>query len=95
MTLEEAAKQLEALGNPTRLNIYRYLIQAGSEGVPVGDIQRKLDIPGSTLSHHLTRLVQADLINQNRASRSLYCCANYPAMDSLISYLQYNCCKGT
>ena len=50
MKLEDAAAQLEALGNPTRLAVYRVLIQTGPGGKPVGDIKRKLDIPASTLS---------------------------------------------
>ena len=57
MKLEKAASQLEALGNPTRLNIYRILVRAGEAGLPVGRIQSKLDIPASTLSHHCKRLV--------------------------------------
>jgi hypothetical protein len=56
MKLEEAAKQLEALGNPTRLAIYRFLIRFGQQGSPVGTIRKKLDIPASTLSHHISKL---------------------------------------
>jgi ArsR family transcriptional regulator len=52
MKLEKAASHLEALGNPTRLAVYRILVRAGDEGIPVGKIQEQLDIPASTLSHH-------------------------------------------
>ncbi|WP_156499773.1 helix-turn-helix transcriptional regulator, partial [Oleiphilus sp. HI0061] len=54
MDIENAAKQLEALGNVTRLEIFRTLIQAGQSGMTVGDIQKKLGIPASTLSHHIS-----------------------------------------
>ena len=57
MVIEKAASQLEALGNTTRLRIYRALVRAGEEGMPVGRLQEKLDIAASTLSHHLKRLV--------------------------------------
>src|SRR5215203_486896 len=56
MKLEKAAKQLEALGNPTRLKVYRTLVRAGDAGLPVGRLQEKLKIAASTLSHHLHRL---------------------------------------
>jgi DNA-binding transcriptional ArsR family regulator len=87
-----AAKQLEALGNPTRLAIYRDLVQAGQKGSPVGDIRDKLDIPGSTLSHHIAKLVHAGLVTQERDSRSLYCKADLKNMDALMKYLVRNCC---
>ena len=53
MKVEKAAKQLEALGNPTRLHLYRALVRAGDAGLPVGHLQDKLRIAASTLSHHL------------------------------------------
>lgn len=92
MKLEKAAKQLEALGNPTRLAIYRGLIQVGHEGDSVGEIRKKLDIPASTLSHHISKLVQAGLISQERDSRTLYCKADFLNMDELMTFLVENCC---
>lgn len=92
MKLESAAKQLEALGNSTRLLIYRKLVQAGPDGSTVGDIREELDIPGSTLSHHIAKLVNAGLLNQERDSRSLICRVDYENMDSLMAYLVQNCC---
>ena len=67
MKLEKAAAQLEALGNPTRLNIYRILVRAGDGGLPVGRIQSRLDIPASTLSHHCKRLVDVGLVTPGAA----------------------------
>jgi len=92
MELENAAKQLEALGNLTRLSIYRRLVQAGPEGSPVGDIRDALDIPASTLSHHIAKLVNTGLLTQQRDSRNLVCRVDYENMDSLMSFLVRNCC---
>ena len=96
MKLEQAASQLEALGNPTRLNIYRLLVRAGAEGLPVGAIQGRLAIPASTLSHHCKRLIETGLITQERRATSLICRANYAAMSALIGFLADECCaEGT
>jgi DNA-binding transcriptional ArsR family regulator len=92
MQPENAAKQLEALGNLTRLAIYRSLVQAGPVGRPVGDIREELDVPASTLSHHIAKLVNAGLLTQVRDSRSLVCRVDYDNMDSLMAFLVQNCC---
>ncbi|RFC63809.1 ArsR/SmtB family transcription factor [Mesorhizobium denitrificans] len=92
MKLEKAATQLEALGNPTRLQLYRILVRAGDEGLPVGSAQEKLAVPASTLSHHLRRLVDTGLVTQERQATTLICRANYPGMNALIGYLADECC---
>ena len=92
MKLEKAAAQLEALGNPTRLQLYRTLVRAGEEGLPVGSVQDRLDIPASTLSHHLKRLVDTGLVTQERQATTLICRAHYPGMAALIGYLADECC---
>lgn len=92
MKLEKAASQLEALGSPTRLKLYRALVRAGDDGLPVGSIQEKLAIPASTLSHHLKRLVDTGLVMQERRATTLICRANYPGMDALVGYLVDECC---
>jgi DNA-binding transcriptional ArsR family regulator len=92
MELEIAANQLEALGNPTRLQLYRTLVRAGDDGLPVGSIQAKLDIAASTLSHHLKRLVDTGLVTQERQATTLICRANYPGMQALVGYLVDECC---
>jgi ArsR family transcriptional regulator, arsenate/arsenite/antimonite-responsive transcriptional repressor len=92
MKLEKAASQLEALGNPTRLKLYRALVRAGEEGLPVGSVQDKLGIAASTLSHHLKRLVDTGLVTQERQATTLICRANYPSMSALIGYLADECC---
>ena len=92
MELEHAAKQLEALGNPTRLQVYRILVRAGDAGLPVGRLQERMGIAASTLSHHLHRLILTGLVTQERQSTTLICRANYPAMDALLGFLADECC---
>ncbi len=92
MKLELAASQLESLGNPTRLRLYRLLVRAGHNGLPVGALQQRLEIPASTLSHHCRKLVETDLVTQERQGTTLICRANYPTMNALIGYLSDECC---
>lgn len=92
MTPEQAAAQLEALGSPVRLRIYRALVRAGADGLPVGRVQRMLGMPASTLSHHCRRLVETGLVTQERRGTTLVCRADYPAMQGLIGYLADECC---
>src|SRR3546814_17383431 len=92
MKLERAAAQLEALGNPTRLKIYRVLVRAGAEGLPVGRIQEKPAIPGPTLSHHCKRLIETGLVTQECQASTPLCRARYPAMPSPLGYLAVDCC---
>lgn len=92
MKLEKAAKQLEALGNPTRLKVYRALVRAGDGGLPVGRLQDKLGIAASTLSHHLHRLILTGLVTQERQATTLICRANYEVMGDLLGFLTDECC---
>jgi ArsR family transcriptional regulator len=92
MDVEKAARQLEALGNPTRLRVYRSLVRTGDAGLPVGQLQRKLGLAASTLSHHLHRLILTGLVSQERQVTTLICRANYPTMNSLIGFLVDECC---
>src|SRR5882757_5171688 len=92
MDVEKAARQLEALGNPTRLRVYRSLVRAGDAGLPVGQLQKKLGLAASTLSHHLHRLILTGLVSQERQVTTLICRANYPTMNSLIGFLVDECC---
>ena len=94
MDTEQAAKQLSELGNPHRLLAFRLLVKAGEGGLSVGDIQEHLQIPGSTLSHHISRLVWAGLVEQSREGRSLRCRTNFDAMRGLIGFLADECCTG-
>ena len=92
MNVEQAAKRLEALGNPTRLQVYRTLVRAGDDGLPVGRLQERLGIAPSTLSHHLHRLILVGLVTQERQMTTLICRANYAAMNGLVGFLVDECC---
>ena len=92
MQIKLAAKRLAELGHTTRLEVFRHLVRAGHAGSPVGEIQEALGVPGSTLSHHITRLVTVGLVAQRRESRTLYCVPQFDALNDLIDFLQEECC---
>ena len=89
-----AADRFAALGHPSRLRIFRALVRAGRDGAPVGALQDVLDIPASTLTHHIQGLAKAGLVHQQRDGRILVTHADYEAMHGLIDYLNENCCQG-
>jgi DNA-binding transcriptional ArsR family regulator len=95
MKLDDAAARLEALGNPTRLKIYRALVRAGDNGLSVGRLQTRLDVAASTLSHHLKTLLVVGLISQERQGTTLICRANYDLMRGLVEFLVDECCVET
>jgi DNA-binding transcriptional ArsR family regulator len=90
--LQLVVDAMEALGNETRLAVFALLVPAGRGGLTVGEIQSRLGVPASTLSHHLSRLMQVDLVLQQRQGRKLICRANYPAMNGVLAFLTRNCC---
>jgi DNA-binding transcriptional ArsR family regulator len=92
MKIDDAATRLEALGNPTRLKIYRMLVRAGDPGLSVGKLQSRLSIPASTLSHHLKTLIIVGLVSQEREATTLICRANYTVMRGLVEFLVAECC---
>ncbi len=94
MKLETAALILSKIGNPTRLKIVRMLVRVGDEGLPVGAIQKKLNIPGSTLTHHISHLKNAKVIRQERHQATLYCIMEYDQLSKLVDYLTEECCVG-
>ena len=91
--LERHAEQLSALGHPVRLTILRYVVQAGSDGAAAGDIQNRVDMPASTLSHHLKRLVDAGLLKTQTEGTFNYYAAQYDSLRRLTEYLWEDCCK--
>jgi len=92
MEIEEAVEILKVLGHPVRLAVFKRLVKAGHDGVPVGVIQSELNIPNSTLSHHISSLIAANLMTQNRVGRTLYCVPNFTNLDGIIDYLRAECC---
>ena len=94
LTEDHAAQALAALGNRTRLRLFRLLVRAGAEGLNVGEIQRHLGVPGSTLAHHLGALAHAGLVRQERNGREIVSTVDYAAMNGLLEYLTRECCAG-
>ena len=91
--LERSALQLSALGHPIRLKILRYVVQGGSDGSAAGDIQAHVDLPASTLSHHLRRLVDAGLMTSRSEGTYQFYAADYGALRGLTEYVWEDCCK--
>src|SRR6187401_1637638 len=91
--LDRHAEQLGALGHPARLSILRYVVQGGDEGTAAGELQTKLDIPASTLSHHLDRLASSGLLKARRQGTFIYYSAEFTQLRALTDYLWEDCCK--
>jgi ArsR family transcriptional regulator len=86
------ADMLSAMGTESRLRIMRLLLSAHPEGMIAGDIGAELDIPPSTLSHHLDKLKNEDLVNVRRESTFLWYSANAGALQELLGFLYAECC---
>ena len=95
LDLDTAALLLDQLGNQTRLRIVRLLVRAGDEGRTVGDIQRNIGIPASTLSHHLSHLRSAGLVWQEREGTVLHCFVDFKMISELVNFLTAECCTDT
>jgi ArsR family transcriptional regulator, arsenate/arsenite/antimonite-responsive transcriptional repressor len=91
--IERHAEQLSALGHPVRLRVLRYVVQAGKGGAAAGDIQGHVDLPASTLSHHLKRLVEAGLLAAHTEGTFHYYAVVYASLRALTDYLWEDCCK--
>ncbi len=90
---ETVARMLAALGSIARLRMYKALVRAGRAGMNVSDLQRELGMPASTHTHHLSTLVAAGLIAQERRGRELICTTRYDQIDQVSSYLMAECCR--
>jgi ArsR family transcriptional regulator, arsenate/arsenite/antimonite-responsive transcriptional repressor len=94
-TTEHVAKyadMLSAMGTEPRLRIMQLLLAAHPDGLVAGDIQSELDIPNSTLSHHLEKLKNEELVNVRRESTFLRYTANTQALQELLQFLYAECC---
>lgn len=92
MDIEDHAKALKELGHPSRLKIYKRLVKAGHNGLPVGVLQNELSIPHSTLSHHISALVSVGLVKQQRDGRALHCIPQFHVLSELLEFLSNECC---
>jgi ArsR family transcriptional regulator, arsenate/arsenite/antimonite-responsive transcriptional repressor len=86
------ADMFSALGTEARLRIMRLLLSAHPDGMVVGELQEELDIPNSTLSHHLDKLRMEDLVNVKRESTFLRYTANTDALQEVLQFLYAECC---
>ena len=94
MKTDIALAALSALGQPSRLAAFRALVQAGPDGLPVGELRERLDLPPATLSAHLNVLRRAGLVRDAREGRVIRVTAEYGQMNALLAYLTENCCAG-
>jgi DNA-binding transcriptional ArsR family regulator len=94
MKAKSIVTALGALGQDTRLEVFRLLVQRGPDGVPAGAIAEGLGVPPSSLTFHLQQLTHAGLITQRRLSRQLFYAANFETMNEIVGYLTENCCGG-
>jgi ArsR family transcriptional regulator, arsenate/arsenite/antimonite-responsive transcriptional repressor len=86
------ADMFSAMGTEPRLRIMQLLLSAHPDGLVVGEIQEELDIPNSTLSHHLDKLKAEDLVRVERESTFLHYTANNEALQELLQFLYAECC---
>jgi ArsR family transcriptional regulator len=90
----QAVQSLSALAQPSRLAIFRLLVQAGAQGMAAGQIGEKLELPPATLSFHLTGLTRAGLAQGRQDGRFVIYTANFESMNTLVAFLTENCCGG-
>ena len=94
MDSNDAIRAFSALGQPTRLAIFRLLIQAGAVGMAAGDIGQQLAVRQNTLSANLTVLTRAGLLRNERRGRSIRYFADVTGLRELLGYLLEDCCGG-
>jgi len=94
METKTAISALSALSHESRLAAFRALVQAGPNGMAVGELREQLDLPPATLSAHLNVLRSAALVRDEREGRVIRVRANYLQMNALLAYLTENCCAG-
>lgn len=94
METTQALAALSALSHESRLAAFRALVQAGHDGLSVGELREKLQLAPATLTAHLNVLRAAGLVQDQREGRVIRVRADYPRMDALLGYLTENCCAG-
>jgi len=92
LLVSRSADRFSALGAEPRLRIVRLLLSAHPTGMVAGEVQEELEIPASTLSHHLEKLKQADLVNVRRVGTFLWYSANTDSLREVLSFLYEECC---
>lgn len=92
LLVTRSADRFAALGAEPRLAILRLLLSAHPAGMIAGEVQEELEIPASTLSHHLEKLKQVGLINVRRDGTFLWYSANTDALREVLGFLYEECC---
>jgi len=90
--VDRLAGMMAAMGAPQRLRIMRLLLASHPQGMPAGEIQEELEIPASTLSHHLEKLRHAGVVRVRREGTYLWYSAETEALRELLSFLYAECC---
>ncbi|WP_439373091.1 ArsR/SmtB family transcription factor [Bradyrhizobium sp. DASA03120] len=94
MEKKDAVTALSALAQDNRLDVFRFLVQAGPEGMPAGAVAEALGLAPNTLTFHFDRLRMADLVTVRRQGRSMIYAAQFDTMNALLGFLTKNCCGG-
>ena len=94
MEMTDACTALGALGQPTRLAVFRHLVAADAVGLPAGQIAVALDLRPNTLSGHLAILQSAGLVTARRDGRSIFYTLNRKGLTGLLTWLTQDCCAG-
>ena len=94
MEKTDAVAALAALAQDNRLDVFRLLVKAGPEGMPLGEIATALELAPNTLTFHFDRLRGAGLVSVRRDGRSMIYAARFETMNALLGYLTENCCQG-
>lgn len=92
MNIDSASLGFAAVGSAPRLQVLTLLVRTGDAGLTTGDIQQKLDIPASTLTHHLKHLADGNVIKQIKQGRAMLNIANYDHLHLLAEFLLKECC---
>lgn len=92
MNIDSASTGFAAVGSGPRLQVLTLLVRSGEAGLTTSDIQQKLSIPASTLTHHLKHLADGNVIKQIKQGRAMFNIANYDQLHALAEFLLNECC---
>ena len=94
MELDAAIQALSALGQESRLRVFRLLVRRGPEGMPAGDIAEHLNVPANTMSSHLAVLSRAGIVASRKQGRSVIYAIDVVGTRKLLAFLVEDCCQG-
>ena len=94
MEISSAVEALGALGQESRLRVFRLLVQRGLVGMPAGEIAEHLGVPSNTMSSHLAILARAGLVSSRKQGRSVIYAVDVEGTRNLLAFLVEDCCRG-